>query len=112
MDKATEKSQFDNPTLLLVEFSQFVQSVVESDHVHAAGLNAKLSSSVNGSPHPVWRHCGRARSRQESVALIGRRWLRSVHGSGTEPPLLLQSQVRFVHQGGALQGVAGRSFRR
>src|SRR5271167_2611985 len=36
--KATEKSQFDNATLLLVKPRQFIQRVVESDHVHAPGL--------------------------------------------------------------------------
>src|SRR5271157_2085027 len=36
--KTAEESQLHNTTLLLVEFSQFIQSVVESDHVHAAAL--------------------------------------------------------------------------
>src|SRR5580700_11649216 len=36
--KTAEESQLHNAALLLVEFSQFVESIVESDHVHAAAL--------------------------------------------------------------------------
>jgi hypothetical protein len=36
--KAAEKSQLDNATLLWIKFSQFVQSVIERDHVHAPRL--------------------------------------------------------------------------
>src|SRR5580700_362573 len=36
--KTAEESQLHNTALLLVEFSQFIQSVVKSDHIHAAAL--------------------------------------------------------------------------
>src|SRR5580704_6482361 len=40
--KAAKKSQFDNATLLLVKLRQFVQSIVESDHVYAPRLERQI----------------------------------------------------------------------
>jgi hypothetical protein len=45
--KTAEESQLHNAALLLVEFSQFVQSVVESGHIHSAALERQ---SVQGYP--------------------------------------------------------------
>ena len=93
-----------------IEFGQFVQSVVESDHVHAAGLERQAviqrysiaSISLGGIaaarvldqnlPHQL-----RADGQEMFAVLeLGR-------------ALLLEPQVSLVHQGGALQGVV-RAF--
>src|SRR4029077_15084432 len=39
--KAAEESHLDNAALLRIELGQFVQSVIESDHVHARHLECE-----------------------------------------------------------------------
>ena len=108
--KTAEKSQLDNAALLRIKFGQFVQSVVESDHVDAPGLERQSVIQRQSVASIPLGGIAAARVLDQNLPhQLGADGQEMLAVLELSCPLFLQAQIRLVHQGGALQSVV-RAF--
>ena len=105
--KTAEDSELHSAALQLVEFSQFVQSVVESGHIHAAALerqpiqgHAIAFISLGG----IRATCVPDQNLPHQPVADGKEMSAVFE---LERALFLQPQVSLVPQGGALEDMVG-----
>ena len=108
--EAAEKSQLHNATLLLIEFRQFLESVVERHHINVAGF--ELKRVIQRQPESAIALGGIPAARvldQNLPHQLGADGHEMITILKWSCALFFQAQISLVHQGGALQGVA-RAF--
>ncbi len=109
--KAAEKSHLNDAALLPIEPGQFIQRVVQSDHVHSRRLARQ--SFIEREPVARIPLCGFSAAR-----VFHQNLPHQLRADGDEMlaileracALFLQPQISLVHQSSALQSVVGPFF--